>query len=147
MINNGIPYINGQMYDWAQIKVGIDGVLVSGITNIKYADAQDKVNVWGAGRYPIGYGKGRITCSGSITLTMDEVVALKNASLNARLQDLAPFDITVTYMHPVTTKVVTDVIKDCQFMNDDRDWSEGDTSEEVELELLVSRINWGKTAV
>lgn len=77
---------------------------------------------------------------------MDAVVPLQNASPTGRLQDLAPFDITVCYMHPLSSKVVTDVITDCQFTDNSRDWNNGDTSEDVELPLLTPFIKWGKTA-
>lgn len=141
-----IPYINGRLYSWAQISLGIDGVPVNGIRAIRYSDTENKENIYGGGRYAVGYGDGQITCEAAITLLMDEIVPLQNASPTGRLQDLAPFDITVCYMHPVSSKVVTDVITDCQFVKNDRDWQNGDTFEEVELTLLTPYIKWGKTA-
>lgn len=147
MNNNGVPYINGQLYDWGNIAIGIAGVTLTGIRAVRYADRQETTAVFAGGRYATGFGKGRITCEASLTLLMEEIVALQNASPNGRLQDIAPFDITVTYMHPVSSKIVTDVIKQCQFMDNSRDWTEGDTSEEVELTLLTPKIDWGETEV
>ncbi len=142
---NKIPYINGKLYSWAQISLGIDGVPVIGVRAIRYGDKETKDNVWGGGKYAVGYGDGQISCEASITLLMDEVVPLQNASPTGRLQDLAPFDVTVCYMHPISSKVVTDVIRDCQFTENARDWSSGDTSEDVDLPLLTPAIDWGKT--
>lgn len=142
---NKIPYINGKLYSWAQISLGIDGVPVIGVRAIRYGDKETKDNVWGGGKYAVGYGDGQISCEASITLLMDEVVPLQNASPTGRLQDLAPFDVTVCYMHPTSSKVVTDVIRDCQFTENARDWSSGDTSEDVDLPLLTPAIDWGKT--
>lgn len=59
--NNGVPFINGKLYDWADIVLVIAGVPVTGITGIEYKDDQDIVTKYGAGRYPVGYAKGRIT--------------------------------------------------------------------------------------
>lgn len=140
-----IPYINGQLYSWAQIKFGIAGVPTIELKAIKYSDKEAKENVFAGGKYAVGFGTGQITCEASISLLMDGLVPLQNASPTGRIQDLAPFDITVCYMHPVTSKVVTDVITDCQFTDNSRDWKSGDTSQEVELPLLTPKINWGKT--
>ena len=61
---DGIPLINGHEYGWADIAVSIAGPIVTGITGIEYDDDQEVVNVYGAGRYPVSRGKGRINCSG-----------------------------------------------------------------------------------
>lgn len=143
---NEIPYINGQVYSWAQIKFGIDGVPTIGCRAVRYSDKEAKENVFAGGKYAVGFGDGQVSCEASITLLMDSVVPLQNASPTGRLQDLAPFDITVCYMHPLSSKVVTDVITDCQFTDNSRDWNNGDTSEDVELPLLTPFIKWGKTA-
>lgn len=65
----------------------------------------------GAGRYPMGYGKGRITCTGKITLYHEEVVTIQQQAPSGRLQDIAPFNIAVNYLPaqglPVTDKLAT----------------------------------------
>ena len=140
---NGIPLINGMLYSWADIVVTINGVPITGITGIEYGDKQEVVNKYGAGRHPVGRAKGRITPHAKITLYQEEVEAIQHQSLNGRIQDLAPFDITVTYL-PESGIVTTDKIRNCQFTDNDRKWKEGDTGQEVELELLPSHIEWNK---
>ena len=50
MVNvNGIPYVNGKLYDWADIVVTIAGVPVTGITGIEYKDEQEMEAKYGAG--------------------------------------------------------------------------------------------------
>lgn len=142
MNNNGIPYINGQLYDWGQISVGIAGVVVTGITAIDYNEEQETTAVYGSGKYPIGYGKGRINPSGSITLLEDEIARLRDVAPNGRLQDIAPFDITVTFISPNVAKVQTHVLKNCQFANNGVSATEGDTSMSQQLNLVMSNIKW-----
>lgn len=137
--------INGRTYDWGQVKIGIGGVLTMNCTAINYSDDQEVVAVYAGGRHAVGYGKGRITTSGSITLLQEDVVALQSTAPNHRLQDIAPFDITVSYLHPDTNKVHTDVLKGCIMTSNSRDWREGDTGKEVEVPLMISRIRWGST--
>ena len=143
IINNGIPLVNGMLYSWADIVAAISGVPVTGITGIEYGDDQDIVNKYGAGRHPVGRAKGRITPSAKITLYQEEVEALQRQAPNGRLQDIAPFDITVTYI-PDSGIVTVDKIRNCQFKANSRKWKEGDTGQEVELELVTSHIEWNK---
>ncbi|MBQ3563263.1 MAG: hypothetical protein IJA21_01480 [Clostridia bacterium] len=143
IINNGIPLVNGMLYSWADIVAAISGVPVTGITGIEYGDDQDVVNKYGAGRHPVGRAKGRITPSAKITLYQEEVEALQRQAPNGRLQDIAPFDITVTYI-PDSGIVTVDKIRNCQFKANSRKWKEGDTGQEVELELVTSHIEWNK---
>ncbi|MEG2276675.1 MAG: hypothetical protein RSC80_02410 [Odoribacter sp.] len=138
---NGIPLINGLAYDWGSIVTNIAGVPVTGITAIEYGEDQEVMNNYGAGRYPVSRSKGRITPSAKITLFMQEVEAIQAQALNGRIQDIAPFDIVVCYL-PANGQIVNHVIKDCQFKANKRAWKEGDTKQEVELELVVSRIIW-----
>lgn len=140
--NNGIPAINGEMYGWADIKCFVNGTLIKGITAIKYEDSQEIEKIYGAGRYPLGYGKGRIECSGSITLLKEEIVALQNVAPKGRLQDLESFDIVVSYL-PENGVISTDVLKNCKFTKNSREVSEGDTSISAEIELMIMSIKWG----
>ncbi len=142
-INNGTPLVNGMLYSWADIVFAINGVPVTGITAIEYSDDQEVINKYGAGRYPVGRAKGRISSGAKITLYQEEVEAIQAQSSNGRLQDISPFDITVLYI-PDSGIVTTDKIRNCQFQNNKRSWKEGDTGQEVELDLVVSHIEWNK---
>jgi len=138
-INNGIANINGEMYAWADIRCFIGGTLVQGISAINYEDKQSIEKKYGMGRKPIGYGKGNIEPSGTLTLYQEEVVALEAAAPNGRLQDLPAFDIVVNYL-PENGILVSDVLKGCKFTNNKRQPKQGDTAIEVELELNVMDI-------
>lgn len=140
-INNGIPLVNGMLYSWADIVTSISGVPVTGIVGVEYGDDQEVVNKYGAGRHPVGRAKGRITSSAKIILYQEEVEAIQRQAPNGRIQDIAPFDITVTYL-PDSGIVTTDKIRNCQFKGNSRKWKEGDTGQEVELELVPSHIEW-----
>ena len=141
---NGIPLINGIEYSWGDIVCLINGSMVTGITGIEYSDDQEVTENYGAGRYPVSRSKGRITCTGKVTLYASEVNALTKLTSNGRLQDLAAFDITVSYVPDEGGVVVTDKLRNCQFKKNSRSWSEGDTNEAVDLDLAISHIEWGK---
>ena len=145
-IRNGVPLINGVEPAWGDIVAAANGVPFGGITAIKYGDKQDVQNNYGAGRHPVSRSKGRITPSASITLYKSEIVALQRRAPNGRLQDIAPFDITVSYL-PESGIITTDKIRNCQFDENKVDWKEGDLNQQVELPLIPSHIEWGQPKV
>ena len=145
VINNGMPLVNGMLCAWADIVVLIGGVPVTGVLGVEYDDQQEIVNKYGAGRYPVGRAKGRIASTGKLILYQEEVQALSAQSATGRLQDLPPFDVIVQYM-PDSGMLVTDKIRNCHISGNARKWKEGDTEQQVELTLVPSHIEWGKTA-
>lgn len=145
VINNGIPLVNGMLCSWADVVVLIGGVPVTGIIGVEYSDQQEIVNKYGAGRYPVGRAKGRITPGGKLILYQEDVQALSAQSPTGRLQDLPPFDVIVQYI-PDSGILVTDKIRNCHISDNARKWKEGDTGQEVELPLVPSHIEWGKAA-
>ena len=136
------PLINGVMPSWATIVVNIAGVPVIGVTAIGYEDSQEIDNVYGAGQRPVGRGYGRINSKGSITLLRDEIEALRAASPTGRLQDLAPFNIMVSFIPVGGSLMANHNIKGCQFLNDGVEAKEGDTKMEKVLDLVVGSIDW-----
>lgn len=139
VINNGTPLVNGELCGWADLVVLIGGVPITGITGAEYNESQVKENKWGAGRYPVARGRGRITCDGKLILYMEEVHALEAQSPNGRLLDLPPFDVIVQYLPP-SGIIKTDKLRNCEFTENPRKWKEGDTGQEVELPLIMSHI-------
>ncbi|EWC93277.1 hypothetical protein [Porphyromonas catoniae] len=141
--HNGTPLINGILHSWASIQVAIQGVPLTGITSIEYEDKQEISNKYGAGRYPVGRGVGRITPTAKLTLYLDEVNLLQAKSKTGRLQDLGMFDVLVGYLHPTTGLITYDKVRNCHFSDNARKVKEGDTDIQVELELIPSHIEWG----
>lgn len=137
------PLINGRSYGWGDIIVSVGPLAVTGITAIKYEEEQEKEDVYGAGRYPVARGYGRVKASASITLSVETAMALAATARDGQLNRLAPFTITVTYQ-PESGPIMRDVLKNCEFKKQSRDWKEGDMKAQVELELLVSNIVWNK---
>ena len=135
-----VPTINGVVHSWANLVVAITGVPVTGINKISYKDSQTVDNIYGAGQKPIGRGYGRIEYSGSISIERGKVEALRAASPTGRLQDIAPFPITVQFLPVNGQKIVTHLLLDVQFKDDGVEVSEGDTSNYTEFELVIGEI-------
>ena len=135
------PLINGQAYAYADIIVTILGAPLAGITAIEYSDSQEVTENFGAGRWPVSRGLGKIESEAKITIDRAELNALIKAAPNKRLQNIGEFDVVVSYV-PEGSAPVTDIIKNCRFKNTVGGASEGDSNVVAELELAVSHIDW-----
>ena len=135
-----IPLINGRAYDYAQIQVTILGVPVAGISAISYTEEQEKVNNFGAGSNPVSRGHGAKNASGSVTVSMNDVEAIRDAALGGSLLAIPSFDISVTFLN--AQKVVTHVLKNVEFLNDGVEASQGDTNLERSFDVVLSHIVW-----
>jgi hypothetical protein len=134
--------INGITYSWSKIIFNVAGIPVTGISAINYSDRQEKVNNYGAGSDVVSRSYGRYEAEGSITLHADEIEAITAAAPNRRLQDIPPFNITVTYMKPDGSGTVTHKLRNVEFTTNGRDIKSGDTLIERELELIITKIEW-----
>jgi hypothetical protein len=135
------PLVNGQAYAYADIVVTILGQPVAGITSVTYSDSQEVTENFGAGRFPISRGLGKIETEASITIDRTELNAILVAAPDKRLQNIGEFDITVSYV-PNASPAVTDILKNCRFKNTPSGGAEGDSNIVSELELAVSHILW-----
>lgn len=135
------PLINGTAYSWAQIKVNILGTPVTGITAIKYTEEQEMQDNFGAGNRPVSRGYGGITAGGSITLHMEEIEALQQASATGSLMDIPEFDIVVSFL-PAAGIIRTHTLHNCRFKKNERDIKQGDMEIAVELDLQISHVTW-----
>jgi hypothetical protein len=134
--------INGQSYAWSDIKMELLGRLVQGVTAISYESKQEKVNNYGAGTEPVSRGRGKKEYESSITLEMKEVEAIQRALGPGRsLEDILPFDINIGFITDGNVPV-KHTLRQVEFTNNKRDVSTGDTTIEVELELIVGGIDW-----
>ena len=132
--------INGRAYDFTQIVVKILGASISSVSAINYTEEQEKVNNYGAGSRPVSRGKGAITASASITMSMNDVEAIRDVISDGSLLSLEPFDIQVSYLN--AQKVVTHVLKNCEFTADGVEASQGDTDISRSFDLVVSHIKY-----
>lgn len=137
-----VPLINGVEPSWANLKVSISGFTESAITAINYEDDQVIENIYGAGQQPVGRGYGNITSKASMTMHRSAVEAMRKSSGTGRLQDIAPFDIVVCFIPINGSTIITHKIRNCQFLKDGLNLKQGDTKEEVVLDMLPSHIEF-----
>lgn len=136
------PLVNGVRHSWSSIRINMLGRTITGVASINYDDTQNMENQYGAGNMVSHRGVGNYEAVANIELYQFEVVGIQAASLGKRIQQIAPFDITVTYLEEGSDQLVVDVIRNVQFKKNSRSLNQGDMMSKVPLELIVSDIKW-----
>ena len=119
--------INGKNYDWANITLVLFGVPVVGITDISWKEDNINVNNYGAGRYPVSFGQGNVSYSGSMTLYKEEVLAIINATPGKSLANIPPVSVILQYSGD-GVNYNTEEIQNVRFLSEDFKAKQNDTS-------------------
>lgn len=136
-----IPFINGKQHEWADITLNIFGVPFGGCTDIEYSEVQEMKNVMAAGTRPYGRIYGQFTPTAKISLLAKEVEAIQAVAVGGVIQNIPEFPIIVTYTDPGLIPVVH-TLKNCRFMSNGRKSSRGDGEIVVELDLIISHVEF-----
>lgn len=137
-----IPLINGVQHSWASIRIPLLGRTVVGVVAIDYGMDHAKENHYGQGDEPIYRSYGNKTYKASITLTQYEVIGLQQAALGAGITSIPPFDFPVVYLPMGNTTQVTDVVQQAEFVNNVREWKQGDTKQDIKLDLIIGGVKF-----
>lgn len=130
----------GTLAGWNSVTANMLGRDIEGITQLSYDDKVDKKNVYGAGNMPIGRSEGNYEAKASITLYKEELIGLQATIGSGKLQDIAPFDITVQYEY--SGFLYKDRIRNCEFLNNGVDVKQADGTIATKIDLVVSHIEW-----
>lgn len=131
----------GTMVGWNKITINMLGRDIEGITELEYNDSVELENAYGAGQFPVGRGEGNYTCKASITLFLEEAIALQRSlPPGAHISSINPFDITAEYEY--SKLKYKDRVRNCQFMGRGVAVKQGDKTIAYKFELLPSHVDW-----
>jgi hypothetical protein len=131
----------GKMTGWNDVTTTMLGRDLEGITELSYNDNTEKENVNGAGGMPVGRGSGNYKAECSLTLFIEEVIALQRSlAPGKRMQDVAPFDIAVSYDY--NSFIYKDRIRNVEFTGNSREIKQNDKTIAIKYEMIVSHIDW-----
>lgn len=131
----------GTMAGWNNVTANLLGRDLEGVNEIEYDDSDDLQNVYGKGKYPVGRGGGNYEAKASITLFLEEIIALQRSLLPGNhLSSIAPFDVTVEYEY--SGFKYKDRIRNAQFKGRGISVKQGDKTIAYKFELVVSHIDW-----
>jgi len=131
---------NGVAYSWGSILFPVAGVPIVGVTKIAYKSMQEKKNGYGAGYEPTTREYGNKTYEGSITIKREELNRLILAAPDGDITNIPPFTIPVIYQDGTRVAPRVDELKAVEFKGFDQTANQGNTSIDVELELVIGGI-------
>lgn len=128
---------------FSSLTIGILGNYdVTGCSAIEYKVEQEKQNNYGIGGNPVSRSAGAKKYSGAITLADYEIRGILNADDDVEsLVDVAPFDIVVS--STANGEVTSDVLEQCEFLEDSFSAAVGDTNIEISLPIIIGGIRRG----
>lgn len=135
------PLINGKSYEWSDIVINILGQPFAGVSSIEYEDMQEMENVMGAGNRVVSRVYKNFVPTAKVTLYMEELEAIQAIAPQGVIQRIPEFDITVAFID-VAIPIRVHTIKNCRFKNNTRKVAQGDGAIGVELELLISHVEF-----
>lgn len=129
--------INGKVFDWSSVTIGITGC--SGIepTEISYGDEKEKNFIYGKKGRIRGYGTGTKKNSVKLSLLREDFDTLMDyAKKNNNFYGMVIPKITVSYADEGCT-TSTDILNNVTFTKRDFKAAEGDNSMKVDLEGIA----------
>jgi hypothetical protein len=135
--------INGVEYSAVDVKVQISGVPVFGISKISVAEDQEKTDYFALGSdRPVGRHRGQKKATGSMTLYPREIEAIQAGAPNKDILDVAAFDVSITAVPLNSDNTFRCVLKNVEFMRNARNFDIAQTTQDVELPIILSHVEW-----
>lgn len=126
-------------YEWADVTILIGTRTITGVRGVKYSVKQDKTPIYGKGNEPYAIQKGNKSYEGELTLSMSEMLALKEESESGSVLDMQ-VDMTVCYGNPSQGDTMhTDKLLGVQFTEEPQEMKQGDTNSEHALPFIFLR--------
>lgn len=130
----------GVLYGAGDVRVTLLNRTLEGISKLKYGSKQEKKNLMGLGREPVGRGHGGSTYESSITLKSFEMDALQKTAPNGDITKIKPFPVYITYLDTNSSAIKKDQLVFAEFTGDTREIKVGDVEVETECELIIGGI-------
>jgi hypothetical protein len=112
------------------------------LTSIKYKASQSKENMYVLGKKaPYAKVVGRKEFEGEMTMPQSEFEALvRSLPAGNDPLDIAPFDVVVMYIDETTGFIVTDVLKDVEMTEYEKEMANDDDMMEITIPLNIGDI-------
>lgn len=138
-----VSIIDGPAIGWGNIEIVLFGTPIRQVTKLEFKTSQKKENLYGAGYEPIHRGYGIVEYSGSIEMYIDEWKRIVAKAPQRRPFLIQPFDITIVYTVK-STNIPTgqvDILRYCEFSEDNTSTASGDTRILVSVPLVIGGID------
>jgi hypothetical protein len=128
--------INKESYVWSQIILTVNGFAYGETKAIEYITTQDKQLNYGLGQDPTSIGRGRKGHSGSITMSLGDIEALRAGAPNGDLLDYIGITINVAWLPKSGNAPIVHILRNVEFTEDPVTANEGDMDIQVTLPFI-----------
>lgn len=132
-------------FEFADVKVIMLGVELTGLRGLTYKKSQEKEAVYGSGNEPKAIQRGNKTYDGTLMVLKSDFDALNRAAVAAGYEDIVDvpgnlIDITCVYQKPGTASLATTRVLSVDFTEYEDGMQQNDKFKEVSLPFLALRI-------
>lgn len=136
---------NSREFEFADIKVSILGIELSGLRGLTYKKSWEKEEVYGAGNEPKSIQRKNKKYEGTLTLLKSDVDILNNAARVAGYDDIVDvpgsnIHITCVYTPKGVQLLRTDTCLNCEFTEFEDGQKQGDSFKEIELPFIFLKL-------
>ena len=136
---------NTEEYAWADIKVRMFGRYVSGIRAVKYGSKWDKTPGYAQGNEPRFMERKNKSFTCEIKLLQSELEAIIKSGGGDPV-NIPAFDIVIAYVPTQGLPIVTDVVKNAEFADFEKDSKQGDGAMEINMGIQCLSIQYNTVA-
>jgi len=128
---------NTKEYAWSNVEIAMLGRVLIRVRGVKYAAKKDKSYLHARGENPHAIQSGNKTYEGELMLLQSELEAIQRQLKDTEdITDLAPFNVTVVYKPKSAGALVTHILKNVEFTEDNREIKQGDPFQELTLPIM-----------
>lgn len=133
-------------YEYADCKVMLLGIELTGLRGIKYKKSQEKEVIHGAGNQPKAIQRGQKKYEGTLMLLQSDVDILNKAAAAAGYEDITDvpgkfIDLTCLYQKSDdATELKTDTCQNVEFTELEEGMNSGDKFKEISLPFIFLRL-------
>jgi hypothetical protein len=141
-----MPNFDSREFEYADVKVAMFGVELTGLRGITYKKTQEKEEVFGAGNSPKAIQRGNKKYSGSLSLLKSDYDQLDRAAVAAGYEDLVDvpgtmINITVVFQkEDNAAKLSTVTCMNCEFTEAEDGMKQGDKFKEITLPFIFTKL-------
>jgi hypothetical protein len=128
---------NTKEYAWSNVEIAMLGRVLIRVRGVKYASKKEKEYLHARGENPHSIQSGNKTYEGELMLLQSELEAIqRQLGATEDITDLDPFNITVVYKPKGVGSLVTHILKNVEFTEDNREIKQGDKWQELTLPIM-----------
>lgn len=136
---------NSKEFEFADVKVSVLGVELTGLRGLTYKKSQEKSHVYGAGNRPKRIQRGNKKYEGALMMLKSDFDILNSAARNAGYEDITDvpgkaINITCVYEDKANGALSTDALINVEFTESEDGMKQGDQFKEISLPFLFLEL-------